>query len=112
MADDYVVGTAPDENASIGAKVVRAVGHILKGVVGEGQVGDRLVKRLASVPAFTIGLNAAAIEDASSVAEPPMAVFDCRFAKMSVPWLGPARTAPGWHLTRMPPAEKLTVDAR
>ena len=49
MADDYVVRPAADEDASVGAKVVRPVGHILEGVVSKGQVGDCLSQRLSSV---------------------------------------------------------------
>jgi hypothetical protein len=45
------------------------------------------------------------------VAEPPMAVFDWIFAKMSVPLLSPTKEAPAWHLT-LTPVEKSTVDAR
>ncbi len=64
VPDNYIIRTAPDENPSIGAKVVGAISHILEGVVGEGQVSDCLVERLPSVAALSIGLNAAAVEDA------------------------------------------------
>ena len=71
VADDYMIGTAPDKNSPVGAKVVGAVGHILKGVVGKGQVGDRLAKRLSSIAALSIGLNAAAMGDAFSRGRAP-----------------------------------------
>jgi hypothetical protein len=45
------------------------------------------------------------------VAEPPIAVFDWIFAKISVPRFGPTSIAPGWHLTLIPVALKRTVDA-
>jgi hypothetical protein len=50
LPDQDMIGTAPDEDGSIGAELVWAIGHIFEGVVGEGQVGNGLVERLPPSP--------------------------------------------------------------
>jgi hypothetical protein len=65
VADDHMIGTTPDKDSSIAAKVVGAVGHVPEGVVGKGQVGDCLAQRLSSIAALSVGLNAAPVKDAA-----------------------------------------------
>ena len=63
MPDDHVVRTATDKDPTVGPKVVRTIGHIFEGVVGEGEVDKRLISGLPSVSTSSVGLNPSAAKD-------------------------------------------------
>ena len=61
MPDHHITRPAADKDPAVAPKIIiRAIGHVLEGVVGESQVGDCLVTRLPPITASSIGLNAAA----------------------------------------------------